>query len=400
MPPAVSATALDIQARIELLADAGQYDEALALKDQLFATTEAESGAESAALAEAHILIATIYRQAGNFSSAEDEMLLAIDVYEASDGPMSASLIEPFLELGDNYSAAADYAAALSAYYEARQIGRRNYGLLNESQLAIIDAMTAANQKLGQTEEAQELQVEAMTIIERRYGETSLEGIDAQYKYALWLRGQGLYDEERRLYFLIERTIDREYGGDPLMKIRALRTRADSYRRSNTADATGLAGLREAVEIAEAMPDPPPLLMAELLVDIGDWNVEFTRTRAIGDEYLQAWQLLGSIENGEELRDEWFGKLVVVDQRTITGRNLTNDPDAPAGHVVVFFIVDTSGRTRDIEIMESVPPGLEDAAVIRIIRDSRFRPGITDGEYTAVRRGQSFGFHYRPPDDD
>jgi len=396
-PPA---TALDIQASIESLADAGQYDDALALKDQLLATTEAESGPESAALAEAHILIATIYRESGDFSSAEDEMLTAIDVYEASDGPLSATLIEPFLVLGDNYSEAGDYSAALSAYYEARQIGRRNYGLLNESQLAIIDAMTEADEKLGQLEEAKELQIEAMTIVERRYGETSPEGIDAQYKYALWLRSQGFYEDERRLYFLIERAIDKEFGGDPLMKVRLLRTRADSFRRSNSADATGLNGLRQAIDIITNMTEPQPLLMAEVLVDIGDWNVEFTRTRAIGDEYLQAWELLGSIENGEALREEWFGPLYVVDMPPLSRRDLTTDPAAPSGYVIVYFTVDTSGRTRDIEITESVPAGFKDAAVLRVIRDGRFRPRIVDGQYEAARRAYRFGFQYRLPAND
>ena len=389
---------LETRVAIEDLADAGAYAAALALGDRLLALVEEEFGPDSAGLAEAHLLLANVHRRAREFTDAESEILAAIALYETDAGPMSPVLISPFLSLGDNYGEAGDYASAISAYSEARTLGRRNFGLLSLEQLAIIDNMTDAAEKLGQLEEARALQLEALTLVERNFPENSPEVLDAMYKYAFWLRRQRQYDEERRLYFQIQRIVDQHYDDDPLLNIRALRERAASFAQADQGESTGVSGLREALDLLDQVPDASPRLRAEILVEIGDWNVEFSRTGAIGSEYLDAWTLLGTVENGAELREQWFDDLQVIELGALSLRGLTSDTDAPEGFVVVYFTVDTRGRTREVEVTDSRPPGLKDGAVIRLIREARFRPRIVDGELVAARRAYRFGFRYVPPD--
>lgn len=374
----------------------GHLQAVLELGDRLLELAEAEFGPNSAGLAEAHLLLARVQRNAGDFREAEANVLDAITIYEMAAGPLSPVLIDPYLDLGHTYDAAGDYAAALSSYSEARTIGRRNFGLLNEDQLEIIDLMTEAAEELGQTEEANELQLEALTLVERNHGENSPESIDARYRYAAWLRKNRYYDEERRLYFQIERIIEREFDSNPLMLVRVLRERAASYHREGNGDGIGLSGLREAVDLLQEMPETPPLLMAEVLLDIGDWNVHFSRTGAIGEEYLEAWDWLGRVPDGEALREEWFGGLTEIEMRSISMRGLSTDPDAPMGYVEIYFTVDTSGRTRDIEITDSFPPGLKDGAVLRQYREARFRPRVENGRYVAVRHARRAQFRYEP----
>jgi TonB family protein len=115
------------------------------------------------------------------------------------------------------------------------------------------------------------------------------------------------------------------------------------------------------------------------------------------DYYVRAWTLLGQVENGAELRRQWFDELVQIEMPRLSQRGLTDDPEAPAGHVIVYFTVDTSGHTQDIQITDSEPPGLKDSAVYQVIRAARFRPRVTNGEVVAVRRGYRFPFHYLPP---
>jgi TonB family protein len=385
---------------IQELSESGDYAAAAALGDHLLEVAAAEFGSKSKRVAEAHLLLAEVDRGNKDYEAAEGEILDAIEVYEAVDGPLSPVLIDPYLDLGDNYDEAGDYASALSAYSEARNIGRRNFGLLNEDQLEIIDEMSEVSEKLDQVDEARALQLEAVTLVERNHGETSLEAIDADYKYALWLRKHRLYQDERRMYFEIQRIIAQHYDDDPLMSVRMLRARAASYRVENNGESIGLGGLREAVALLEKMPDPPPLLLAEVYLDIGDWNVQFSRGGTLGDDYLMAWELLGKVANGEELRRQWFSQLTVVQMSSLSSRGLTTDAEAPMGHVVVYFTVDPLGRTTDVVVTDSYPPGFKDSAVIRLIRDARFRPQLENGAFTSARRAYRFEFRYEPEDID
>jgi TonB family protein len=183
------------------------------------------------------------------------------------------------------------------------------------------------------------------------------------------------------------------------MRVRLLRERSKSMQATAGDIGVGMprSSLADALEILEAMPEPPPQLMAEVLIEMGDWQVKYARTRVPSEHYIRAWTLLGQVENGDELRRQWFDELVQIEMPRLSQRGLTEDPDAPAGHVVVYFTVDTTGNTQDIEITDSEPPGLKDSAVYAVIRAARFRPRVTDGEIVAVRRGYRFPFRYVPP---
>jgi TonB family protein len=390
---------LETRIAIEDLAAAGDFAGALALRDRLLELATADFGTESRQVAEAYLLIAGVHRQNMDYAAAEVEIINAIGVYEDAAGPLSPELIEPYLKLGENYSDAGDFTSALSSYGEARTIGRRHFGLLNEDQIEIIEVMSETSEKLGQIEEAAQLQLDALIIVERNHTEASLEAIDAKYKYGAWLREHDQYEEALHIYYQIESVIGDYYDRDPLMTVRLLRERSRTMQVPQGDTGVGLprSSLNDALEILEAMPDPPPLLLAEVLVELGDWQVKYARSRIPSDYYIRGWAQLGRVENGEELRRQWFDELVQIDMPRLSQRGLTEDPEAPEGHVVVFFTVDTSGHTQDIEITESEPPGLKDNAVLQVIRSARFRPRVVDGTVVAVRRGYRFPFRYLPP---
>jgi tetratricopeptide (TPR) repeat protein len=354
---------LETQAVMEGLAESGDFEAALALSDHLLDLAAEQFGEDSRGVAEAHLLIANLRRQNDQFNMAEIEILRAIEIYEDITGPLSPELIDPYLKLGDNYGEGGDYTGALAAYGEARNIGRRHYGLLNEDQIAIIDDMSEAAEELGQVEEAAQLQLEALVIVERNHTEASVEAIDAKYRYATWLREHGRHEDALHMYYQIESVIKDHFDSDPLMTVRLLRERSRSLQVPAGDAAAGMprSSLADALEILEGMPDPPPLIMAEVLVEMGDWQVKYARSRVPSSYYIRAWTLLGQVENGDELRRQWFDELVAIELPRISQRGLTDDPDAPAGHVIVYFTVDTSGHTQNIEITDSEPPGLKDS---------------------------------------
>jgi TonB family protein len=378
------------------LAEAGDYEAALALGPRLLELAEAEFGLDSAGLAQVHLFLASVHQDSGDYLAAEDSIIAAIGIYERAEGPLSITLIEPYLDLGDNYDEAGDYASAITAYNEARTIGRRAYGLLNEDQLRIIDRISDAAVKRGDFDEANGFQVEALTLIERTYGEFSVQAIEARYKYAAWLRERNRFPEERQQYHQILRIAERHFEDEPLMRVKALRERANSFRAERLGDNLGLSGLREGLRIVRDLPEPDPLAHAEVMRDIGDWDVAFSSVGSISEEYVEAWRLLGQAENGEEIRRQWFDDLAIVYLAPLSPRGLSADPAAPRGRVLVRFTVDTSGRSSDVMIAGSDPPGFKDEAAVRQVRSSRFRPRIVNGELTTARRALAIDFRYEP----
>ncbi len=146
-------------------------------------------------------------------------------------------------------------------------------------------------------------------------------------------------------------------------------------------------------------PDPDKLIVARILVDIGDWSVAFCKVGPTGEEYLQAWALLGELENGDALREAWFDDPGYVLRENPSNRGLgdPNDPGALPGHVLITFDVTELGRTTDVTVIESVPPGLKDDSTARAINRSRFRPRIVNGEFVRTYGlARNFTFHYQP----
>jgi TonB family protein len=203
-----------------------------------------------------------------------------------------------------------------------------------------------------------------------------------------------------RVYYQIERVIQDFYDNDPIMTVQLLRERSKSLRVQDSGEGVSLGTLSDALDILRGMPDPPPLLMAEVLVEMGDWYVEYSRSRIPVEHYLQAWDLLGLVEDGENLRRQWFDEQVAISMGSLSQRDLTEDPNAPEGYVVVYYTVHTSGRPQAVEITDSDPPGLKDSAVLRLIQSARFRPRIQQGEIVAVRRASRFSFRYLPPEEE
>jgi TonB family protein len=178
-----------------------------------------------------------------------------------------------------------------------------------------------------------------------------------------------------------------------------LREIGNSFRTQRIPDSQGANALQRALDIVDGHDEPDPLMAAELMRDIGDWQVAFSRTPPDNGEYRQAWRLLGELEDGEELRREWFtGPPAYALREPVSQRGLSLDPRAVPGHVLVHFDIDEGGRPDDIRVVSADPPGLKDDAVVQSVRRSRFRPQMADGEIVRERVALRFVYRYLPDD--
>jgi TonB family protein len=395
--PESAVTRFEAEIVVRRLLEAEQYAEAAERGPQWISLTETEFGPQSLEAADAYATLAAAQSKLGEYTEAEDNYLHALGIYRETAGAFDVALIEPLLGLGDNYQSSGEYTNAVSIYNEARTVNRRVYGLQNESQIEMLDRLTEAYGHLNQPIEAHARQVEALQLVARNHEPSSPETLDAVYKYALWLREAHRYTEEREQYFRAERVIVDAHGENSLLLVRPLRERAISFRVQGSAAPHGIGALRDALALVEAEANPDPVMLAEILRDIGDWDVAFGRIGTQGVEYLRSWNLLGGAPNGQELRDSWYSGIETVLNAPLSPRSLTNDPDAPRGHVLVRFDIDATGRSGNVTVVSSDPVGLKDEAVARHIRESRFRPNIVDGQLVVSRaRALDVVFRYVP----
>ena len=397
--PAGASGWLETRVEIEDLAEAEEFELALARGDEYLALIEESFGPQSQELAEAHLLLAGIHRRNRSYEAAEFAQLRAIGIIENRDGPAATSLIEPLVTLGETYHESRQFDLSLATYEEARTIGRRTWGLLNQEQLAIVDRMTGVALSMGDFDEALSLQREHLAIVQRFHGADSLEFVNTSFDHAKWLLRQNAADEAMRAYLDINKLIAGNFADDPLLMVRLLQSSADFLRNAGPQVLrmrTNPDELERALKIVESLEVPNPALEAEVLRDIGDWNVSLALGRRIEEPYQESWELLGALENGEQLRSEWFSGLTMIRNASINSRFLSAEADAPWGRVEVGFTLDANGRATGMEIIRSDPAGLLDEPALSQVSAARFRPRIADGELIASRGVVGWDFQYDP----
>jgi TonB family protein len=393
-PASVPITRFETQLEFDQLVDAERFAEALPLGPSLIELTSKEFGATSIETARAYQQVADAQRLAGEQEAAIDSYLKSVDVYREADGPFSALVIEPLTGLGDAYQQAGNHLTAVSVYGEARTVTRRSFGLLNERQIPLLDRLTVSLTAMGQHVEADQQQREALRLVERNHAPHSPEALAALYKYAKWLGENGRFQEEREQYMRALRTIRDQYGESSPVQVPAMRGIGNSFRVQRIPDGQGVSNLREALTLLLAQPDPDELALAEVLRDLGDWEVAFNKAGYDGAEYRRAWQLLEALPNADRLQRAWFSGASYVLREPISQRDLSEAADALVGHVLVRFDLDALGRSMNVRVVESNPPGLKDEAVLRHVRRSRFRPQMVNGEIVPGT-GLALQFNYR-----
>lgn len=393
MPGTRFETQISFNQKVELK----EYADAIALGAELVRLTQQEFGPDSKETADALAALAHAQTLDGRYEDAEENYISAVDTLQHIDGVFAPSLIPVMVGLGDNYESSGDYLNAVAAYNEARTVSRRVYGLLNEGQIELLDRMTESFIEMDQYDEAEKQQQSALNLMLRVYQPYEPEALAARYKYANWLRRSRRFGEERIQYDMAERIIQEHYGKDSVYMVRPLMEAAASYRAQGAPVSQALSGLQQALVILEQQPNPDPLTHATLLRDIGDWLSVFSRQDYDGAEYVRAWQLLADVENGEQLREEWFSGFEFIYREPMSQRGLSDDPDAPDGFVLVRFDVDRQGRASNARIIESVPPGFKDETVLRHLHTARFRPRIEDGKLVdAENLPLRFNYQYSP----
>jgi tetratricopeptide (TPR) repeat protein len=404
--PSGGAAAIETHLLLADLRSASDTATVDALGEAFLGRMREQYGDASRQFAAAEMLLAEEYRRRGEVVDAETHLVGAIGILDAA-GAAGTELIDPVLALGDLYEQAGDHVAALERYGQARDSIRRIAGVLSSGQITMIDRITNAYLAAGEIESAREVQLEARDLVHRTAGANSVEALEANFRYASWIRNhlganRRIQTEIEQLYVDAVQVIDEHFvDSDPQQAVRLLeslgRHALSGDFPDNRLDQIAFAALHRARDLARDIALDEPLLLALIERHLGDWAVMNGDENQVDIYYGNAFELLGRLPDGDNVRSAWFSDLHVIQEAPIESKAASDDPAAPSGYVEVAFTLDIMGDATDIEILSSHPAGLMDDAARVAVADSRYRPRLTaDGRLTESSASYFMHFQYDP----
>jgi TonB family protein len=397
------------------LYDEGEYEGAIEAGKRVIVLSIEANGRDDLQTARGLTNLAIAQQKNGEYEAAVQNYEAAVDIVERLDSRLSKHLINPLRGLGNTYLEAGRPDEAIRIYDRAVHLTHVNYGPQNLEQADLLDALSESFLRLQDMEEASDIQDMSYQLYARRFGEQSIEILPALQRRARWLNRLGLFGQERDVWNQAIDVIENEYGEDDLRLIEALNGLARTYLYDiePAVSNRGEWALRRALEIAENHPETTPPLVADSLIDSGNYHTLRGEAQKARRAYRQAWRVLSGDESLLVIRERRFGRPVQIryarapayaDEST----NPTVNPvfrgrEFDRGVVVANYTVNARGRTEDITVIESTPPGLMDTEVRRAVRRMVFRPRYVDGQPMSTP-DQTFRHRYayiaeRLPDD-
>ena len=378
---------------------------------------EAEHGVYDPATGEYLLSVGLVYQKDGKHEEAVDALTRAIQIKRVNEGLQSTGQLLILEQLIKSNIANADWDEVDRNYQQLLWIHKRNYDAGDPRLLPVVDKVGRWKLK-AYTEnlldgsairiigESEKLFRNTIDILERQYGENDPRLINplygralTNYQYAIEVANtpqdefHGAGSPTRTQ--VICRTVPTPNGGARRI-CNTIRVPDPSYYASQSSNkdfalgqrivAVGKA-LKQIVQIHENNPDLPKDSHARALVHLGDWNLLRGKKTTAYQSYKSAYQLLVDSGEHQEVVKELFGKpqnlpalrlpLPDVDEKIEEEKTTT---------VLASFDVSSTGRAKNVQIIESEPPDATSARrkARKTIRGRLYRPRFENGEPVAT----------------
>ena len=133
--------------------------------------------------------------------------------------------------------------------------------------------------------------------------------------------------------------------------------------------------------VASSAPLPDQL---RAFAQIADWDLLYSRNAFALGEYEQVYALLEENGGAQALTEELFAPQLPIVLPSFGPNPLDSEQaEASTGYIDVAFRITKLGEPQRIEILDSTAAATEAAQeqLVRLIKASRFRPRVTDGEF-------------------
>jgi tetratricopeptide (TPR) repeat protein len=377
-----------------------------------------ENGFESTDTAKALTNLAIVQHRNEDYETAQQNYEAAIGIIERVEDRLNADLINPLRGLGASQLASGRPDLALESFGRARHVSHVNEGPHNLDQVGIIESLAEIYIHIGEFEDAYELQDRIYELYARKYSVESDDIIPALYKRAEWQHRLRLYGRERDSYRRIIKIIENNHGKEELSLIKPLTGLANSYLyvgefdrdyQRNSTVTTGEIFVKRAKRIAEEHPDSTWQIKENTFLSLADFYIFSDKAGKAQRTYKEIWDLLSEDDSRLINRYNHLETLVLL-QNIYPPKYYSMDEDSgplddeeqfEKGRIVTKFIVNTRGRAKNLEIIESYPPGVEEMEkdVLREMRQLVYRPRLENGEVVETdNMTHTHEFFYRESD--
>jgi len=392
------------------LFDAGRYQEALPLAEQLVDATREQYGADDRALATPLANLGTTQLRLNQFPAAEASYRRALEIVrsKANSTATDRALLRPLQGLGMTYARTDQPAAATSTLKEAIDLSRNIDGLYNLEQLDYLFALIDVYVQGNKLTEAEREHLFAFRIAETAYGRDDPRMLPAYDYLARWYEYVGRYTTARVQHYRALRIAEATSGRGSIATVTPLRGLARAYRLEylfgaepleqpavtdplqfssgpgasqspSRLNPEGERALQLALAALDKADPPDAALRGETLLDLADWQLIGGNSRGALLAYRDAWQAL-----------EESGTTALVN----APRQLRYRP--PSASIARFkggdvneyeefaieakFTVKADGGTTDIATVPSDAPESMHDSVAYAVRKSVYAPRLANGE--------------------
>ncbi len=384
--------------------DAGDYQAALPIAENLVSLTQKQFGDADRALVNPLANVGTTQLKLANHAAAEASYLRAVELLERSASNTDRLFIAPLHGLGATYLAAKRPGNAVTPLKRAVDLSRNLDGLYNDRQLPIVRQLIDAYVATGNLADAEKEHNYAYAVAETSFGNNDPRMLDAHERLAGWYDFVGRYSSARSLYERSLALIDRLGKRTDLRKVAPLRGIArtyqleflygaekteealDAFGRPVTPFANLQAGrmqdrgeraLEFALQIITTNEPVDHRLHGETLADLGDWRLVSGATDAAKLQYGKAWEALTLA--GDTTLLQAPRQLAYRPSPLTVGRSRLDPAEATEQPLELRFSVTSEGRVRGVT---ATPTELSDSIVRSVstaLGRARYAPRIENG---------------------
>lgn len=368
------------------------------------ATTTPDTRPEDAPAAYNQLAETRFQRQ--DLAGAEVAYVRSLELVESDHGISSPLLVEPLSGLARIHVARGQYAHAIDLLRRAIVVLRRNGGLFTLEQLPMLDQLVANYGLIGDTFSVVGALQYQLAIAERNFGVADSRNVEPVKRLAQLHESLGEYAHSRTMYERMREIGRGESGhGNPIV-VTALIGIGRSHRKqyveapksvqqhyvrdpvtgnhyqimslepyqSPQPHRGGVKATAEALALLRQADQPPPQLLAETLIEMGDWNVVLQKPDAALSYYAEACGIYAE-SLAEELNPLAAPRLVFYRAPKASRRRGELPPELiETQHAGFRVTVDADGETGNIVLESSTTSNRRSELLRRSVEFARYSP--------------------------
>ncbi len=329
--------------------------------------------------------LASAYYMVDDFENAQIAFLQCIELIESNQNIISPELISPLYGFALTLNRYSQYQEAITILERALRINHVNQGFHNLDQLKIHDTLTESLIGAKNFQQANHHQTFQVYVNKKHFGVNNSMVDESLMKLSNWYKRTGQIFLEREVHEeLLERQTSRTTDQiKPL--IETYKNISFSHRREGVDIYKSINPLKQALEKIDAMENTNLILKFEVLLDIGDTYTSYGRAQSGMNAYQECWGLIDEDPSMSKLIQERFSTPVKV--RNILLPNTYPIPEVgeeneadQTGYISLRYAIGVSGKTTNIEVIESDPEGLIERVAVSAIKKTVYRPVYIEAE--------------------